>query len=105
MLRAANLINGDSFERMGTHGCEGMVNAETAILISEFIRNKLSTMKPGDRVRYDLFVTSAPKELANFGPTASDEPPIDVVELYSATYDWLLSFAGFCNRCGGFKVM
>ena len=29
---------------------------------------------------------------------------IEVSEMYSATYDWLVLFAEFCRKSGGFKV-
>jgi len=38
-----------------------------------------------------------------FGPDIQAND-IDVTELYSATYEWLVTFKDFCNRCGGFEV-
>lgn len=29
---------------------------------------------------------------------------IDVVETYSATYEWLVEFRDFLRMCGGFEV-
>ena len=54
-------------------------------------------------MRADLSVTSVPKAPQVFNPDtqASD---IDVTELYSATYEWLVTFKDFCKRCDGFMV-
>jgi hypothetical protein len=67
------------------------------------VENKLSTLPPGDRMRADLTVTSVPKAPQVFSPDTQPSD-IDVTELYSATYEWLVTFKGFCKRCDGFMV-
>jgi len=64
------------------------------------VERKLQSMRPGERIRGDLSVTGTPKKAAEFHKPAS----IDTVDLYSATYEWLVQFKDFCEHCGGFKV-
>jgi len=90
-------------ELLGLNGCGARVDADLANQIAAAIENKLSTMAPGDRMRADLTVTSVPKAPQVFRP--STQPgDIDDNELYSATYEWLVTFKDFCKRCGGFMV-
>jgi len=51
----------------------------------------------------DLTITGKPKKLAVFTPDMKVED-IDAVELYSATYEWLLMFRDFCRTSPGFEV-
>jgi hypothetical protein len=48
-------------------------------------------------------VSKEPKKLAVFGPGV--DANVDENELYSTTYEWLETFARFCQSSGGFKVM
>jgi hypothetical protein len=100
-LRAANVIDAATYELMGAQGCGGQADAALSQRIAAAIAEKLMTMHPGERIRADLTVTAEPKRLAQFG---SNEP-IDAVNLYSATYEWLTTFKDFCDRCGGFRVV
>lgn len=84
-------------------GCGARVDAELANRMAIALEDKLSNMKPGDRIRADLSVTNIPKVPQAFG-TNTQEGDIDVINLYSATYEWLGTFKDFCRRSGGFEV-
>lgn len=101
LLRAENVIDSKTCELMGAQGCGGQADAEFCLRIAWVIEDKLKSMRPGERIRADLTVTADPKKLAQFG---SNEP-VDAVNLYSATYEWLTTFKDFCDRCGGFRVV
>jgi hypothetical protein len=103
LLRHANLVDELQHELMGCNGCGGKVNFETAKKIADFLDQYLAQMTPGQRVRADLTVTGKPKKLAVFTPDAKVED-IDAIEVYSATYDWLVMFRDFCRTSGGFEV-
>jgi hypothetical protein len=102
-LRAQNIITTEHAELLGCNGCGARVDAALATRMAAVVENKLTTLKPGDRMRADLTVTEKPKALQVFGP---DTQPgdIDANEIYSATYDWLVTFKDFCKRCQGFEV-
>jgi hypothetical protein len=61
-------------------------------------------MKAGDRIRYDLTVTNEAKKPLIFTPGMQTDQ-IDVVDAYSATYEWLVQFSDFARTSGGFKVI
>ena len=103
LLREVNAITEEDYERMRAQGCGGMVDKAKAEQIAEVITQKLVSMKPGERMRANLSVTNEPKTPAVFSPDVNEDN--DVNELYSATYDWLETFAQFCRTSGGFKVM
>jgi hypothetical protein len=100
-LHAEKVIDNNTFELMGAQGCGGQASSELCQRIASVLAEKLKNMGPNDRIRFDLTTTVDPKQLAQFG---GDEP-IDEVNLYSATYDWLATFKDFCERCGGFRVV
>jgi hypothetical protein len=102
-LRARNIITSEHAELLGCNGCGARVDADLANQMAAAVENKLSTMAPGDRMRADLTVTSVPKVPQVFGPDTQPSD-IDVTELYSATYEWLVTFKDFCKRCDGFMV-
>ena len=102
-LRSENVITDQDCELLALNGCGSCVDADLACRMAAAIESKLSTMKPGDRIRADLTVTDAPKIPQVFAPDSKPED-IDVVNLYSATYDWLVKFKDFCRSSGGFKV-
>ena len=104
LLLREGLISEELHERMGAQGAGGEVDADLADRIAEAIERTLETMKPGERMLADLTVTDRPKTKWVIGPeTRPDE--IDVNDMYSATYEWLVKFAGFCRRSGGFEVL
>jgi len=103
-LRAENVITNDHAELLGGNGCGASVDAALALKMAAALDNKLSIMKPGDRIRADLTVTSIPKVPQVFAPD-SKPGDIDVTNLYSATYEWLIIFKDFCKRCNGFEVL
>jgi hypothetical protein len=101
-LRAENIITSEAAELLGC-ACGARVDAALATRMAAAVENKLATLKPGDRMRADLTVTAIPKKLQTFGPDTQPDD-INVNELYSATYDWLVTFKEFCKRCDGFLV-
>ena len=103
LLSHANLIDEQQRELMGSNGCGGKVSSETASTIAHFLDEKLKQMTPGQRIRADLTITGKPKKLAVFTPDTKVED-VDAVEVYSATYDWLVMFRDFCRTSGGFEV-
>jgi hypothetical protein len=62
LLRNAEVIDNDLFERMGTHGCKAEVDAATAHRIADFLEFRLRVMKPEQRVLYDLTITDRAKK-------------------------------------------
>jgi len=102
-LLARNIITSEHAELLGCNGCGARVDADLANQMAAAVENKLSTMALGDRMRADLTVTSIPKAPQVFGP-GTQPGDIDVTELYSATYEWLVKFKDFCKRCDGFMV-
>lgn len=101
-LRAENIITDRERELLGLN-LGSRVDADLANRIAAAVENKLSTMKPGDRIRADLSGTDIPKVPQVFAPDAKPAD-IDATNLYSATYEWLVTFKDFCKRCGGFMV-
>ena len=103
LLLAANVITEDDHELMGAQGCGGAADAEKASRIAAVVANKLIGMAPGERLLANLLVSREPRKLAVFGPGV--DANVDENELYSTTYEWLETFARFCQSSGGFKVM
>jgi hypothetical protein len=103
LLRAEGLVNQDEIEDLGTHGA-GDVDDGLALRIADAIEGKLAAMQPGERMRADLTVVSTPKPRHVFRADGGTDD-IDVNELYSANYEWLVEFKDFCRRSGGFRVL
>jgi hypothetical protein len=103
LLRAVEALTNEDYERMGAHGCGGIVDKAKAEQIADVVTQQLRSMKPGERMRANLSVTKETKKPAVISTNATDD--IDVNELYSATYEWLEVFAQFCRTSGGFKVL
>jgi hypothetical protein len=101
LLHAENLISDEQYERMGAQGVSGKVDAELADRIADVVERELILMRTSERMRADLTVTAEPKKR-----WSSDMKPdeVDVNEIYSATYEWLVEFAAFCRSSGGFEV-
>jgi hypothetical protein len=93
LIRSNSLIDDETLQRMSAHGCGGSVDGETAIRIAEVTLSKLGQMCPGERMQYDLTITATPKS----GQIGADD-------VYAATFEWLETFALFCQRSGGFSV-
>jgi hypothetical protein len=104
LLRDATLIDDDLYERMGTFGREAKVDADTADRIADFLDERLAAMKKGDRIRADLTITDEAKKPLIITPETQIEQ-IDVVDTYSATYEWLVQFKDFSKASGGFEVV
>jgi hypothetical protein len=45
-----------------------------------------------------------PKKEVSFTPETKPGE-IDVIDIYSTSYDWLVTFRDFCKESGGFKVV
>ena len=103
LLRAEGLISEESYERMSAQGAGGLVDAETADRIARALENRLAGMRREERVLADLTVTGGPKAAWVITPDAKPDD-LDVNDIYSASYEWLMKFAGFCEKSGGFKV-
>lgn len=100
-LLAENIIGEQDHELLGTNGIGSRVDRNLVLRIASALDKKLSTMRPGERLRADLTVTDIPKTPQVFTP---DGGGIDELNLYSATYEWLVTFRDFCKRCEGFLV-
>jgi hypothetical protein len=103
LLWAQDIITSEHAQLLACNGCGATVDAALAERIAAVVENTLARLAPGDRVRVDFTVTSGPKVPQVFGP-GTQPSDIDVTELYSATYDWLVTFKDFCKRCDGFEV-
>ena len=103
LLRHASLIDEQQYELLGHAGRGGTLDAGTAAKIADFMDLHLAKMSPGQRLRGDLTITSEPKKRAIFTPNSKVED-FDAVEVYSATYEWLVRFRDFCRTSLGFSV-
>jgi hypothetical protein len=103
LLRQQKVICDEDYERMGSQGAGGQVDAGLACRIAEAVERKLALMEAGERMLPDLTVTAKPKTKWIITPETKMSE-IEVSEMYSATYDWLVLFAEFCRKSGGFKV-
>jgi hypothetical protein len=97
------LISLEEYERMGASGCGGHVDADLASRIADAIECRLEAMKPGERILADGSATYRPRKKVVFTPQM-DSQDVDVNDLYSADYDWLVTFRDFCRGSGGFRV-
>ena len=89
---------------MGTSGRRTIVDGGAAVRIADFLDESLRTMKAGDRIRYDLTVTNEAKKPLIFTPGMQTDQ-IDVVDAYSAIYEWLVRFSDFARTSGGFEIV
>jgi hypothetical protein len=99
-LRVEGVIDDETSELLTLNGRGAQADADLARRMAIAVEHKLQSMRPGERIRGDLSMTDAPKKVAEFHKPES----IDTVDLYSASYEWLVQFRDFCERCGGFKV-
>jgi hypothetical protein len=104
LLRSADVIDDDLFERMGIHGFKAEVDATTANRIADFLETRLRVMKPEQRLLADLTVSDTPKKRMIITPDTMIHQ-IDVVNVYSASYEWLVEFRDFSRTSGGFEVL
>ena len=104
LLRDAGIIDDDLFERLGTHGCKAEVDADTASRIADYIGARVLAMKPEQRVLADLTVTERPKKPLIITPDTKIDQ-IDAIDVYSASYEWLVIFRDFSRTSGGFEVL
>jgi hypothetical protein len=105
LLLNENLIDLEHHNMLGTHGCRARVDADLAGRFADAIerRLKLADMKPGQRMLADLTVTSDERKLVTLDATTNTDD-IDGNDLYSAKFEWLVTFGDFCRRSGGFEV-
>lgn len=103
LLRREGLLDSELYGRMDTQGRGGEVDGELAMAFADVVDRKLAAMKAGSRMRADLTVTDGVRPNLTFPPTTKCD--VDVNELYSAAYEWLLTFRDFCRTSGGFTVV
>lgn len=96
IIRLANILDEQQLDWMGYNaGCE--IDQEQAFRIGQFLQGKiLPNLRVGDRVEYDLSITSVPDD----GVFHRDQ----LHKNYSANYEWLVNFTTFCLNCKGFAV-
>jgi hypothetical protein len=99
-LRVEGIIDDETSELLTLNGRGAHADADLTRRMAIAVERKLQSMHPGERIRSDLSFTNAPKKLAEFHKPES----IDAVDVYSATYEWLVQFKTFCERSGGFRV-
>jgi hypothetical protein len=99
-LRVEGIIDDEMSELLTLNGRGAQADADLTRRMAIAVERKLQNMHPGERIRGDLSVLNAPKKLAEFHKPES----IDAVDVYSATYEWLVEFKTFCERSGGFQV-
>jgi hypothetical protein len=104
LLLNEDVVDRELYERLGANGCGAAVGDGVARLIADTIDRRLaaSKMAPGQRMLADLTVTAAKRKPVVFSPAHNEQ--VDVNDLYSASFEWLVSFRDFCRRSGGFKV-
>jgi hypothetical protein len=105
LLLEERVISEEQYGLMGAQYIGGQVDDELANRIADVAERKLKSMNPGDRMRADLTVTSEPKTPLVFTPGGSNADEISPIDTYSASYEWLTTFADFCRRSGGFEVL
>jgi len=103
LLLAKNLICDENYERMGAQGCGGQVDGEVARRIADVIDHKLAEIKPEERMLADLTTTTRPKATYIFDSSTKLDD-IDTNDIYSTSYEWLVTFKDFCRSSGGFEV-
>jgi hypothetical protein len=105
LLMAEGVVTREQYERLGANGCGGHVDAATADRIADVIERQLisTNMKPYERMLADLTIMSRKRIPAVFSPNGGAES-IDINDIYSASYDWLVAFRDFCRQSGGFEV-
>jgi|SRR5580692_7179627 hypothetical protein len=99
-LRVEGIIDDETSELLTLNERGAHADADLTRRMAIAVERKLQSMHPGERIRSDLSFTNAPKKLAEFHKPES----IDAVDVYSATYEWLVQFKTFCERSGGFRV-
>src|SRR5712692_4888596 len=91
LLWAHALISDAQRELMNDNaGAE--IDRDHALCIAEFLITFLESLGPGDRVMYDLTITSQPDtfEIYRYEPEKN----------YAATAAWLATFRDFCIKSG-----
>ena len=103
LLMAENVVTREQYERLGAQGCGGRVDADTANHIADAIERRLvsTAMQPSERMLADLTITSDRRPPTVFLPNGESEWYDDI---YSASYDWLVTLRDFCRQSGGFEV-
>jgi len=96
ILRQADLIQDEQYERLSSGACGGSVDESSAKAFAEYLKQYLQDKAPGMRVRFDDSATSEVK---------TGRLDADLNDLYSATFEWLDKFRDFCAECGGFQVV
>jgi hypothetical protein len=96
LLLRAGVISDDLAERMHAGVGVADVNATQALAMADVIDVLLADLAKGERVLLDGTITDR--------PPAHDHLPVEL-DWYGAERRWLVSFADFCRRCGGFRPL
>ena len=98
LLRQANLIDDEQFERMGANGCGGGLSAQEAMDAALFLKSQiLSHLQDDEQVHVDGKVSVFPTKPRPIALTES-------YELYAVRKACLEDFVVFCESCKGFEV-
>lgn len=95
LLETMGILDKDRLERMQYNVVVTVSEAEARAIADQLENRVLPAMGLDDRLQMDLTLTDEPDDL-----TLHE----DAVKNYSATQQWLSSFAGFCRTCGGFEI-
>jgi len=98
LLRQANLIDDEQFERMGANGCGGELSAEEALDAAIFLKSQiLPLLQDNEQVHVDGNVSLSPTEWQPISSTPD-------YELYATRKSCLEDFIAFCESSRGFVV-
>lgn len=97
LLRSERLIGEEFYERMGANGGGATVSETLALQFAFAIQRKVEGMAPGERLRGDLSITSAPRPPWVFSPKRIDGDA-DWTGLYSVDRECLAELLSFLKR-------
>ena len=98
LVRQVLELDDKRFEMLQVNGVGAKVSPSEADKIAIFLDDYLASFPKDGRLLIDGSVTQEPKGSPYFSESDADRH-------YSATYDWLVSFRGFCRSSRGFMVV
>lgn len=98
ILRALGMLTPDRLEILGFNGGAEVTAAEASAIAQRLRTEVLPNLQPQGRVLYDLTITAAPDD------GTFHRAPDTQWQNYSASAEWLATFAEFCATCQGFAV-
>ena len=96
LLWKNQVLTKDQLDRMRYNGGDGRATAEDCSRIATFLEGYLAQLDPASRVLLEGDMTTE----ADTHEFHRDDPERN----YSATFDWLTRFRGFCERGKSFAV-